>query len=97
MSLTPGINELANQVYASQHEVLTRQLNWLVKRDILVVVQGPGKFLRREESNQLVWEQEIELQVKDKEYIEKLEEENKKLKDQLRGVLAVLGEDLDSE
>ncbi len=52
---------------------IRRQLSWLVSRDLLVIHEREGKYLQLEDG-QFVYQQEIELKVKDAEYIEQLED-----------------------
>ena len=59
-------------------EILT-QLNHLVSKGLLTFVVKDGKFVRDGNSDKVAYHPEIEFQVNDKEYIEKLELQNDKL------------------
>ena len=72
-------------------ERLLAQLNWLVDRGLLVVRKTDPKFLQLHDGR-LVMEQDIRLELLDKEYVEKLENENTKLKMQLEKLKTIFAE-----
>lgn len=72
--------DIANTVIKTKELRIMQQLSWLVERGILVIEEQPGQFLYSPDHNHVEWVQEITLSVKDKAYIEKLELENKRLK-----------------
>jgi len=67
--------DLARKATEGKDTEIRKQLSWLLSRGLLEVREKEGKFLRMENSGQLVYQQEIELKLKDAEYIEKLEAE----------------------
>lgn len=78
-------SELALAVETQIHEKIMAQLNWFISRGLIEVKRGEaiftsevdrvtGKYVVRYSST-------AELVLKDKEYIEKLENENKTMKD----------------
>ena len=86
------MSDLGQRIAKARDEKLCEQLSWFVKRGLLVVEQGPMQFIQEVDSMEIRIVQIVELQLKDKEYIEKLEEENKMLKqsfDFLKSVMVV--------
>lgn len=63
-----------------KEELLLQQLNWLVSRGLLIIEEGPMSLVTTPGSYDIQLKQTVELVVKDKEYIEKLEKENNTLK-----------------
>lgn len=73
--------------FARQKEsVILEQLNDLISRDLLVVQEGPQSLVRDLESDKITIQQSIRLVLKDKEYIEKLEIENRALKESIQAI-----------
>lgn len=73
--------KIAKDIAMQRDAQLMKQLNWLLSRGLLTVRTSGGKMLWRDlTSGQLSYAEEIELVLKDAEYIEKLEAENKELK-----------------
>jgi len=88
-SLTQKIcYDLARQ----QEAILQEQLGDLVSRGLLVVESTEPVLIREPYSDKIKIAQSIKLTLKDKEYILKLEEENKILKEQLETIKNVIGE-----
>lgn len=88
-----SINTFQDQVLeiAKQKEaLLLKQLNWLISRGLLVIEEGPMQVLRRVDSDTIELQQEIELKVKDAEYIEKLELENADLRKKVEAIEAAI-------
>lgn len=70
-------------------EILS-QLNDFISRDLIVVEEGPTTMVRDPLSSKIEIRTSVRLVLKDKEYIEELERENKELKElieKLKGVL----------
>lgn len=84
------ITDVASDVSKMCDDKLMTQLEWLVKRGILIVKKSEGKFLQMADNGKISYHQEIELCVQDKEYIEKLEAENAQLKNTIETFRNVL-------
>lgn len=69
---------------------LLEQLNDFISRGLIEVHYGPSTFFRDPgKGDTVTYSQEVTLVLKDKEYIETLEEENKKLKAELCELLNI--------
>lgn len=74
-----------------QHEAkIFLQLNELVSRGLLIVDKGPLMIVYGQHTNTVELKQSVQLTLKDKEYIEKLENENKELKESLEFIKNML-------
>lgn len=78
-----NMSDMANELSASiakdvQNEILS-QLNYLVSRGLLEVEYGPLVMTQDPTSNSLNVSKSVNLVLKEKEYIDKLELENDKL------------------
>lgn len=76
-SLDASINLINKQA----EESILKQLNWLVSRGLLQIKIGESKLVREPGSDQVTLRQEVELVLKDKEYIESLENQIKAYKE----------------
>lgn len=76
------IKELIDGVNKLQEQEILNQLNWLIKRGIIIIESTQPILVQNTSSSDHVVEmmQGVRLVVKDKEYIECLEAENQKLK-----------------
>jgi len=74
------VRDLTEKVSDDTDKKLMQQLNWLVSRGLLVVELGPMKMVQEAHSLNIRVEQTVELVLKDKEYIERLEKENTELR-----------------
>jgi hypothetical protein len=83
------IQELAQKISYEQDYMLMQQVGELVSRGILVVERG-DLILTQSPDGKFSSHQFIRLSVRDMEYIRKLEEENKSLKEKLNGVKNLL-------
>ncbi|HUS87846.1 MAG TPA: hypothetical protein VMW91_00505 [Desulfosporosinus sp.] len=84
--------KLTKQVAELRDSAIMKQLNWLVSRELIVIVTSGPKLLQRDSNGQISYAEEIELRVKDHEYIEKLEVENKKLRETMENIKGLFGE-----
>lgn len=87
--LSRSMTDLMNQVASQQEAIMVEQLNELISRGLLVVEKTEPLFVTNNgyESNdgyKIEYRQKIRLLLKDQEYIEKLEKENKELKEQFQ-------------
>lgn len=82
-SMGQMMNEVAKEISQQKENLLLEQLNDLVSRDLIVIEQTQPVLVQDSDSNKLIFRQAIKLTLKDKEYILKLEEENKQLKETL--------------
>lgn len=82
-SIVNSVNETAKIVAENTEKVIMSGIQDLVKRGLLVVETGPIKFTKRvgAENHEIEVHQEVNLVLKDQQYIEQLENENKKLKE----------------
>lgn len=77
---------------AEQRETLVmEQLNELISRGLLVVEQGPMSLMQDLVSTKILVAQQVRLVLKDQEYIQKLEVENKSLKQRLDAIANAVG------
>lgn len=88
-------NSIVDEIARQKEKTLMAQLNWLVSRGILLIEsQGPTlckTYLKpAEDGYELTIEESIILVVKDKEYIEKLENENKELNKRLQNIMEAM-------
>lgn len=83
--------ELIKQSAKKQEEYILSQLNEFISRGLIVVERTQVTFIRDEMSNEIKISQGIRLVLKDQEYIEKLEKENKELKNLISVVKLSLG------
>jgi len=77
---TDLVRHLMEKVSEDTDKKLMQQLNWLVSRGLLVAELGPMMIVQEAHSLNIRVEQTVELVLKDKEYIEKLEDEIKELR-----------------
>jgi len=74
------VRDLMEKLSDDTDKKLMQQLNWLVSRGLLVVELGPMTIVQEAHSLNIRAEQTVELVLKDKEYIERLEKENTELR-----------------
>lgn len=87
-------NDVVHEIARQKEVSLLSQLNWLVSRGIIVMeTQGPTlvkTYLKpNEDGYEIRLEESVKLVVKDKEYIEKLEKENRELNQKLQRLAEV--------
>jgi len=76
--------DVAREVSKATEASIVAQLNDFISRGLIEVKMGPMSFVRDSfHGNTVTVSQTCELVLKDKEYIERLENENKKLKELL--------------
>lgn len=81
MNKNDFIRTVSASLLQEKESVILKELNKLVDKGLLVVVQKEPVLTREKNSNEVKVSQEIGLILKDQEYINKLEEENKKLRE----------------
>jgi hypothetical protein len=74
-----SLSEVQKTIKQTVTKEILAQLNHLVSKGLLTVVTKEGKFVRDGNTDQVIYHPEVEFQVNDKEYIEKLELQNDKL------------------
>lgn len=84
------LNDVIPEIERQKEALLLEQLNELVKRDLLVIEQTQPVLVRDSASDGLVFRQSVRLVLKDQEYIQKLEKENKELKEYKEKVKGLL-------
>ncbi len=81
---TTAVN-LSKNISREKDEILKKQLSWLIERGMLEIQSGPEQLVQEWNTETGKYEvkfcQQVELVVKDKEYIEKLESELKSLRE----------------
>lgn len=83
-------NALVRDMMQQKENLILEQLNDLISRKLLIIENGSFSLVRESNSNKITYKQTIKLTLKDKEYIEQLEKENKELKEiinKLKGVI----------
>ena len=88
--------DMADKFAAQKEAIIFGQLKEIISRGLLVIVEGAPTLVRDMASNSVEYKQSITLQLKDQEYIVKLEKENKSMKDKLDAIKAQLTEALDT-
>lgn len=77
-------SELSEEIAKQTEKAILNQLNDFIKRDLIHVKYGPFVFVREPDSATITYKQTVELCLKDREYVEYLEEDNKKLRGLLK-------------
>jgi hypothetical protein len=78
------LNSIIKDVLADRESIILKQLNELVSQGLLVVEKGSVSLYHDPISDSICCTQMIELTVKEKEYIERLEKENVLLTQQIK-------------
>jgi hypothetical protein len=80
-------SDLAGEIAKQKEAAILVQLGDLITRGLLVVeYYGHPQLFCAEDSSQIIYKQSMRLVLKDKEYIEKLEDENRKMKERLSAI-----------
>lgn len=74
------VKEVLSDFNGHTERAILGQLNEFIKRGLIVVCMSGPVFTRDPSTNELVISRSVELKLKDQEYIERLETENKALK-----------------
>ena len=82
--------EVAKEISIQTENLILEQLNEFVKRGLIVIEQGPMSFVRNLNCDEIKIERTVSLVLKDQEYIEKLEAENKELKSLIDKLKAII-------
>ena len=83
-------SDLAFEVAKQTEESILAQLNDFISRGLLEIEMGPITFVSSDISMRVEVRQRVALKLKDKEYIQKLEAENKELRDlivKIKGII----------
>lgn len=82
------LDSLVREISRQKEQIILDQLGDLVTRGLLVVEEGPYQLLREESvsGTKLRYCQQIRLVLKDREYIENIERENKDLRARLDAI-----------
>lgn len=78
-SLYSIVQEVSRQLEQKKDNAILEQLNDFISRGLIVIESTQPILTRESDSYKIVVSQQVKLTLKDKEYIEKLEEENKRL------------------
>lgn len=88
------LSEVGHEISKQTENSILNQLNDFIKKDLIVLKKGPMSFVQDRDSHTVKIEQTVELCLKDKEYIVKLEEENKILKEEIKSILAIITKEI---
>lgn len=83
--------QIARDAAKATETFILEQLNDFVSRGLIELRMGPQVITQDMYSSKLNIAQTVSLVLKDKEYIEKLENENKELKDLIKKMKEVVG------
>jgi hypothetical protein len=72
---------LARKVSEQTEISIMSQLNDFISRGLIEIKKGPSSFVQHIDRADVEYRQTVELVLKDKQYIEQLEDENKKLRE----------------
>ena len=97
ISLSPihitSADELAKKIAKMREEVIIASLNDFISRGLIETRVVSTGFVRLPDSANIEYRESVELILKDKEYIEKLEKENTELRTYKEQIKKLLGED----
>jgi hypothetical protein len=83
------ITQLAKEIYERRDQQILSQLNEHISRGLISVEETTPQLVRSFDSDKLEFKMGIKLVLKEQEYVESLEAENKKLKEQLQALLRI--------
>lgn len=83
------VKEISRDIQEQTEALILEQLNDLVSRGLLVIESSQPILVRDMSNNKIKISQSVRLTLKDKEYIETLEVENRRLKDILSKIQEV--------
>ena len=78
-----NFNSIAKELAKQSETILLDQLNEFISRGLIVVHHGPTGFVHDPYTNKVTIQSSVKLVLKDQDYIEQLEKENKALKEQI--------------
>jgi hypothetical protein len=94
LNLTPSLfdsaEKLTRAVTKAREESILSQLNDFISRELIEVRIMGTQFVRIPDSAAIEYREVVELVLKDKEYIEKLEKENAELKSYVEEIKKLL-------
>lgn len=73
-------DELAKKVAKAREDIIVASINDFISRGLIEIRVVSSGFIRTPDSSDIQYRESVELVLKDKEYIEKLEKENAELK-----------------
>jgi hypothetical protein len=82
--------EIVSASVKARENLILTQLNDFISRGLIEVQTTGSIIVRSPDSNDIEVKEAVTLVLKDKEYIEKLEQENRELKDKLESVNNIL-------
>jgi len=85
-----SISKVVADIGKQQENIILGQLNDLIKRGLLVIESTQPTLVQDPDSTKILLRQSVKLTLKDIEYIQSLEEENKKLKEKLLSIETAL-------
>lgn len=80
------MSSLADEIVKETHNKILLQLNDFISRGLISVEVREPIFVRSYDSNTIEYKQEVTLVLKDKQYIERLERENKYLRETIDAI-----------
>jgi len=72
--------DLLNKQTEAKEKIILDQLNEFISRGLLVIREGEKRLIKDKATNKFYITQKFDLQLRDQEYIERLEDENKALR-----------------
>ena len=88
------IKEIQTKMASATESTILQQINDFISRGLIVVEVMEPLMMLEPDSDQVVIRQSVRLVLKDKEYVEKLEVENKELKEKIKAIKDSLEIDL---
>lgn len=81
------LDGFAKELFAQKDNLILQSLNDLISRNLLVLEEGPMVLTTDYNNpNKVILSQQVRLVLKDKEYIENLELENIKMRNELKEI-----------
>lgn len=90
MNIATRADELIKNISEAIERSVLDQLQDFVSRDLISIEYGPPQLMSLPNDTKLEFRQTVTLKLRDKEYIEEIEAENKKLKKIIQDLQAVL-------
>lgn len=78
-----NINSIVKDLARQSETIILDQLNEFISRGLIVVHRGPMNLVQDHYTDKVTIQSSVKLVLKDQEYIEQLEKENKALKEQI--------------
>jgi len=87
-----AVSDLCLEVAKKTEETILEQLNEFISRGLIVVEVGNWSLVHDQNSDKVTMNRQVKLVLKDKEYIEKLENQVKELSICIQNIAGVLNE-----